>query len=271
MIVNGTGGDDTVNVIGSARRRVTVDGLVGAGRRSRTPKPADDTLAINGQAGDDSIDASGLPAGAIGLTLNGGAGDDILIGSQGNDLVNGGTRQRHRAAGRGRRHVRVEPRRRQRHRRGPGRRRHDAVQRRQHHREHRHLGQRRARCASSATSPTSPWTSNGVETVNFNALGGADTITVNDLTGTDVTQVAIDLAGTPVRHGGDGAADTVIVNGTAGDDVISFSGDDRRLTVIRPRGHRSRSPAEATDRLVINGLAGDDVIEATGLGPARSS
>ena len=28
----------------------------------------------------------------------------------------------------------------------------------------------------------------GVETVDFNALGGADTVTVNDLTGTDVTQ-----------------------------------------------------------------------------------
>ena len=38
---------------------------------------------------------------------------------------------------------------------------------------------------------------NGVEHVQFAALGGADTITVNDLTGTDVTQVAIDLAGTP--------------------------------------------------------------------------
>ena len=29
---------------------------------------------------------------------------------------------------------------------------------------------------------------NGVEKVNFNALGGADTITVNDLSGTDVTE-----------------------------------------------------------------------------------
>jgi hypothetical protein len=35
----------------------------------------------------------------------------------------------------------------------------------------------------------------GVETVDFNALGGADTVTVNDLSGTDVTSVAADLAG----------------------------------------------------------------------------
>ena len=36
----------------------------------------------------------------------------------------------------------------------------------------------------------------GVEQVDFNALGGADTVTVNDLTGTDVKNVNVDLAGT---------------------------------------------------------------------------
>ena len=55
---------------------------------------------------------------------------------------------------------------------------------------------------------------NGVERVNFNALGGADTITVNDLTGTDVTNVNLDLASPPGSGTGDGQADTVIVNGT---------------------------------------------------------
>ena len=37
---------------------------------------------------------------------------------------------------------------------------------------------------------------NSVEHIQLNALGGADTITVNDLTGTGVTQVAIDLGAT---------------------------------------------------------------------------
>ena len=62
---------------------------------------------------------------------------------------------------------------------------------------------------------------NGVEHIQVNALGGADTITVNDLTGTDVKQVAIDLAATPGSGQGDGASDTVKVNGTAGDDHIT--------------------------------------------------
>ncbi len=41
---------------------------------------------------------------------------------------------------------------------------------------------------------------NGVENINFNALGGADTITVGDLTGTDVKQVNIDLGGSRQRR-----------------------------------------------------------------------
>ena len=45
-------------------------------------------------------------------------------------------------------------------------------------------------------------------------MGGADTITVNDLTGTDVKQVNLDLSATPGSGQGDGVADNVIVNGT---------------------------------------------------------
>ena len=61
---------------------------------------------------------------------------------------------------------------------------------------------------------------NGVEQVNVAALGGADTLTVNDLSGTDVAQVNLDLAGTPGSGTGDGQADTVIVNGTNGADNV---------------------------------------------------
>ena len=49
---------------------------------------------------------------------------------------------------------------------------------------------------------------NGVEHIHFNALGGADNITVNDLTGTDVTQVDIDLAATVGGTVGDGQPDS---------------------------------------------------------------
>src|SRR5262249_12390380 len=61
---------------------------------------------------------------------------------------------------------------------------------------------------------------NGIEQINFNALGGADSVVVNDLTGTGVTQINLDLAAVPGSGIGDGQADTVIVNGTAGNDAI---------------------------------------------------
>ena len=51
-----------------------------------------------------------------------------------------------------------------------------------------------------------------VEDIDFRALGGADNIVVGDLSGTDVTPIGLDLRGP--NGGGDGAADTVTVNGT---------------------------------------------------------
>ena len=71
-------------------------------------------------------------------------------------------------------------------------------------------------CGSPATSATSSWTSTTSRRIDLNALGGADTITVNDLRGTDVTQVNVDLAGTIGGTAATAQADTVIVNGTSG-------------------------------------------------------
>ena len=36
---------------------------------------------------------------------------------------------------------------------------------------------------------------NGVEEIDLNALGGADRLTVNDVSGTDLTELQTDLAG----------------------------------------------------------------------------
>jgi hypothetical protein len=62
---------------------------------------------------------------------------------------------------------------------------------------------------------------NGVETIAFRALGGADVVTVNDMTGTDLTQVNVDLGA--AGGGDDGAPDQVIANGTAGNDIIAVA------------------------------------------------
>src|SRR5205814_7444602 len=64
----------------------------------------------------------------------------------------------------------------------------------------------------------------GVETVDFNALGGADTVTVDDLTGTDVKTVNTDLAGTLGGAAGDGQAERGAGDGTNGNGAINVSG-----------------------------------------------
>ena len=49
---------------------------------------------------------------------------------------------------------------------------------------------------------------NDTEVIRFGALGGADTIVVNDLAGTDATQIVLDLASTIGGAAGDGAVDS---------------------------------------------------------------
>ena len=98
-----------------------------------------------------------------------------------------------------------------------------------------------------------------VERVVFNALGGADVVTVNDLSGTDVRYVDIDQ-GTP-----DGQTDQVVVNGTDRDDQIEVDGNQGNVTVSGLRAQVAILRAEPTDQLQVNGLAGDDEIDASGL------
>src|SRR5690606_5856930 len=52
------------------------------------------------------------------------------------------------------------------------------------------------------------------EVIHFVALGGADNILLNDLAGTDVTQIVIDLASLAGGVTGDAAADTLTLNAT---------------------------------------------------------
>ena len=106
----------------------------------------------------------------------------------------------------------------------------------------------------------------GVERVDFNALGGADVVTVNDLTGTDVEEFNVDLAGSLGGATGDGAADDVIVNGTDGDDRIKVKGDhgDVKVSGLVPTVNVLHSEI-ANDRLDIKTLAGTDTVKSAGL------
>jgi Ca2+-binding RTX toxin-like protein len=106
----------------------------------------------------------------------------------------------------------------------------------------------------------------GIEQLNLNALGGADTITINDLTGTSLKQLNIDLASPPGSGTGDGQPDTVIVNGTNGNDVVNVAGNASGVSVIGLFATVNIRGAEsANDRLIVNALGGDDVVTASAL------
>jgi hypothetical protein len=108
----------------------------------------------------------------------------------------------------------------------------------------------------------------GVERVDFNALGLADVVTVNDLTGTGVKELNIDLAGALGGTTGDAAADRVVVNATNGNDKVRVSGSAGRVNVsgLVPTVRIFHSEAEAAnDRLEINTLAGTDTVKSASL------
>jgi hypothetical protein len=95
-----------------------------------------------------------------------------------------------------------------------------------------------------------------VETVDLNTLGGTDNITVNDLTGTDVTRTNLDLAGTLGGSTADGAVDNVVVNGTDGVDTVRIDGSGSGAHVTGLRTAVSFTHADPTDTLSVNTLEG---------------
>jgi Ca2+-binding RTX toxin-like protein len=105
---------------------------------------------------------------------------------------------------------------------------------------------------------------NDVESIVAKTLGGADTVTVGDLSGTDVTDVVADVAAG--GGGDDAAADNVIATGTNGDDVVSVVGAGPNASVGGLAARVTATGAIAgSDRLTVNALAGADVVDASGL------
>lgn len=221
-----------------------------------------DRLTLNGLGGNNVIDARSLKADAVQLAINGGDGDDTITGSDGNDIINGGRGSDAAMMGAGDDTFVWNP--------GDGS---DLVEGQDGHdtlqfnganiNEKFDLSANGSRLRLSRDVGGVTMDVNGTEVVNVAALGGADTLTVNDLSGTDVTNLAIDLAGTP--GSGDGQMDTVIVNGTDGDDAVVVVGDSTGVSVLGLSAQVDIVFAELADKLSINALLGDDIIDASGL------
>jgi Ca2+-binding RTX toxin-like protein len=104
-----------------------------------------------------------------------------------------------------------------------------------------------------------------VETVDFRALGGPDTVTFNDLTGTDVKTVKTDLAATLGGNTGDGQVDQLIVNATNGKDAIEVDGASGTVGVAGLAATVIVTHTDANDTLAINALDGNDIVDAAQL------
>ncbi len=270
VTVNGTNGADqiTVTAVGT---NVTVSGLPATVTVDHAE--AADRLVVNAGNGNDTINASTLAAGVIGLTIDAGAGNDTVIGSQGadtivagdgNDTVTGGRGDDVALLGVGNDTFVWNP--------GDGS---DIVEGQAgtdtllfngaNVDERIDISANGGRSRFTRDVGTITMDMDDVETVQFNALGGADTITVADLSGTDVKQVTLDLAGTAGSGKGDGAADIVAVNGTAGADSITVTSSGASVVVMGLPAKVTIAGAEGVDSLVVNGGLGDDVINAAGV------
>jgi Ca2+-binding RTX toxin-like protein len=256
VTVNGSAGDDNIKVAKSGSS-IVVNGL--PAQVTIAHADGTDSLTLNGGTGNDTIDASVIKAGQLAkLTINGGSGNDNIIGSAGNDTVIGGQGNDTALMGAGNDTFIWNP--------GDGS---DIVEGQAgtdtmqfngaNIAEKIDISANGSRVRFSRDVASIVMDVNGVENINFNALGGADQITVNDLTGTNVQQVNLDLGAN------DGAADTVTINATGGNDVITVTEHDGIITVSGLSETVNITDAGAGDKLVINGLDGDDVIQATGL------
>ena len=104
-----------------------------------------------------------------------------------------------------------------------------------------------------------------VETLVYLARGGADTVVVSDMSGTDLTRVDVDLSA--AAGGSDGQTDTITVTGTNGADGIGLTGEAGGIHLFGLQSSVHVVGQEpAGDRLILNALGGDDVVDASGPG-----
>ena len=249
-------------------KQIVVDGL--SAQVTIAHADATDRLVVNGLGGDDLIDASGLKAGKIDLQIFGGLGKDVVIGSAGNDTVNGGDGDDVALLGAGDDVFIWNP--------GDD---NDVVEGQAgtdamvfngaNIAENIDIAANGGRVLFFRDIANVTMDLNDVETVHFNALGGADKINVGDLTGTDAKLVAIDLAGVIGGATGDSQPDTVTVNGTNGEDVVSISALGSKVVVDGLSAQVTADHTDADDKLVINAFAGDDIIDASTLAAGKAT
>jgi Ca2+-binding RTX toxin-like protein len=274
LTIEGTKGDDTIvlRLVAGAPGNLQVD--VGNGATDFTFARSDfNSIVVDAGAGDDTVridESNGVFTDTIPTTLGGGDGNDTLIGGSGaetflggdgNDFVDGNRGNDVALMGAGDDTFQWDP--------GDGS---DTIEGQAgtdtmlfngaNIAEKVDLSANGSRLRFTRDVANITMDTAGVEQVDFNARGGADTVTVNDLGGTGVTNVDVDLGSNGT---GDGAVDQVVVEGTDGNDAVHVRGDASGVAVTGLPAAISILHAEPTDQLRVDGRDGDDAIEAANL------
>jgi Ca2+-binding RTX toxin-like protein len=258
VTVNGTNDPDDIQISadGSA---VEVVGAPVALRIDHS-EAANDTLTVNGLGGADTITAGDGLAALIQLVINGGTEVDILTGGDGNDRIAGQQQNDSMFGGAGDDTLVWDS--------GDG---NDLIEGQAGNDTMEFNGAAgNENFVVSAVGPRVEFLRNlgtidmdldDVERIELDSLGGTDTTTVNDLTGTDMEDVDVDLEGVIGGGTADGAADTVTVNATNGVDVIDVAAvaGETQLTGLAA-AVRIAHADPALDQLIVNTLAGLDQV-----------
>jgi Ca2+-binding RTX toxin-like protein len=111
----------------------------------------------------------------------------------------------------------------------------------------------------------------GVERIVFDALGGADNVAINDLSGTAADEIVVNLGATQGSTSGDGAADSVSVRGGAAAETIKVANSSAGSVLATGLAADVRiSGAEsANDRFDVLAGAGNDTLDASNLSGNR--
>jgi RTX calcium-binding nonapeptide repeat (4 copies) len=243
--VVGTPAADNVRVSGGAFG-VRVQGLVPEVRIDHSEPPYD-TLTLDLGNGVDSVDASSLHPYTIMLTVDAGPGDESLIGSDGRDTFvwNPGDGS-----------DRIEG----------GDDTDTLVFNGSNGDERMELSANGNRLRFFRNLGNIVMDVGGVEDVETAALGGKDTLIVNDLAGTGVTRTAFDLAGTLGGTSGDGAEDGLFVHGTDAAETIELLGQNGLVSMEGlPALFVVTNAEPANDQLILTTEGGDDDVSASAL------
>jgi Ca2+-binding RTX toxin-like protein len=278
-VVEGDAGTDTLLFNGSAANEVF--NISANGQRERFTRDVGnivmdidgiERIEAHAGAGNDTIDASGLPAGRATLSLFADDGDDRITGSAGVDFINGGRGTDTVAMGAGNDRFQWNP--------GEG---NDVVDGEAGFDTHEFNGAAAAEnFALQANGNRVLLTRNvgnivmdqdNIERVEVAALAGADNVQIGDMRGTDVREVLVNFAGTSGGTAGDAVDDTASVAGSSRSEFINVhsSGDD--LAVNGLAAQTRLANLDAGDAVTVDGSGGNDIIIATSVnaGVARVS